>query len=195
LTVATETGSGDRLEMTYDAEGHRTQLREVTAGVLTRTRDLRYQGSLIVEEKVTDAAHPSGAVVRSYTVTEAGQIVSLTIPAGEPGVGAYLVTWNGHGDALALWRHNGDGTLTLANSYTYSTWGTPATATHNGIGDLGFRFLYVGSGDVQWDGFSGAGLLYMHARHYGPAIGRFLQPDPSAAETKGPSRNDSISQW
>jgi RHS repeat-associated protein len=77
-------------------------------------------------------------------------------------------------------RHGG--TLTLANSYTYSTWGTPTTATHNGIADLGFRFLYVGAQDVQWDDFSGAGLTYMHARTYLAAIGRFLQPDPEATE-------------
>ena len=36
---------------------------------------------------------------------------------------------------------------------------------------------------MQWDDFTGAGLLYMHARHYSPLTGRFLQPDPSAAET------------
>ena len=82
LTVATETASGDRLEMSYDGEGHRTQgLREVTAGTLTLTRDLRYQGDAIVEEKVTDAGHPSGTIVRTYTVTDAGQVVSVTIPA------------------------------------------------------------------------------------------------------------------
>ena len=176
LTTATETATGDRLEMAYDAAGHRTQLREYTAGVLTRTRDLRYQGDAIVEESV------AGTVVRSYSVTDAGQVVSMTIPAGQSSAGVYLPTWNGHGDALALWRMESDGTLTLANSYTYSTWGRPTTATHNGIPDLGFRFLYVGASDVQWDDFSGAGLQYMHARHYSPLTGRFLQPDPSAAE-------------
>lgn len=184
---AASTASGDRLEMAYDADGHRTQLREVTAGTLTRTRDLRYQGDAIVEERVTDAAHPAGAVVRTYTVTDTGQVVSMTIAAGEPGADptvprTYLPTWNGHGDALALWRLEDDGTLSLANSFTYTTWGRPTTATHNGIGDLGFRLLYVGAQDVQWDDFSGAGLLYMHARHYSPLTGRFLQPDPSAAE-------------
>jgi hypothetical protein len=51
--------------MSYDGEGHGTQLREVTSGTLTRTRDLRYQGDAMVEEKVTDAAHPSGAIVRT----------------------------------------------------------------------------------------------------------------------------------
>ena len=120
--------------MAYDAAGHRTQLREYTAGVLTRTRDLRYQGDAIVEESV------AGTVVRFYSVTDAGQVVSMTIPAGQSSAGVYLPTWNGHGDALALWRMESGGTPTLANSYTYSTWGRPTTATHNGIPDLGFRF-------------------------------------------------------
>jgi len=113
---------------------------------------------------------------------ESGRITKLTVPAGEPAAGTYLVTWNGHGDALAVQRIEGDGTLTLANSYTYSTWGTPTTATYNSIADLGFRYLYVGAAGVQWDDFSGLGLQYMQARHYSPRIGRFLQPDPSALD-------------
>ncbi|MES2209514.1 MAG: RHS repeat-associated core domain-containing protein [Chloroflexota bacterium] len=131
-----------------------------------------------------DAAHPAGAVVRSYVVDDGGSVVKLVIPGGEPGAGTYLPTWNGHGDALALWRlaDDGTGTLSLANSYTYGTWGTPTTAVHNGIADLGFRFLYVGEFDVQWDNAFGLGLLYMHARTYSPALGRFLQPDPDRSE-------------
>ncbi len=61
----------------------------------------------------------------------------------------------------------------------FSTWGQPTAATHNSIGDLGFRFLYVGAADVQLDNAFGLGLTYMHARHYSSALGRFLQPDPS----------------
>jgi RHS repeat-associated protein len=106
----------------------------------------------------------------------------MTIPAGETGAGTYLVTWNGHGDALALWRIETSGALTLANSFTYTTWGAPTTSTHNGIADLGFRFTYVGEFDVQWDNVHNLGLAYMHARHYSPALGRFLQPDPDASE-------------
>ncbi len=105
----------------------------------------------------------------------------MTIPSGGS-AGTYLATWNGHGDALALWRVEADGTTTLANSFTYDTWGQPTTTTHSGIADLGFRFLYVGEFDVQWDDSFGLGLLYMHARHYSPSLGRFLQPDPIAAE-------------
>jgi RHS repeat-associated protein len=114
-------------------------------------------------------------------VDDAGAPVKLTIAAGS-GAGTYLVTWNGHGDALGLWAINGDGTLTLANSFTYATWGAPSVATHNGYPDLGFRFRYVGRSDVQWDDVHGLGLYYMHARHYSPTLGRFLQPDPAAEE-------------
>ncbi|MDH4283312.1 MAG: RHS repeat-associated core domain-containing protein, partial [Myxococcales bacterium] len=56
---------------------------------------------------------------------------------------------------------------------------------HNSIGDLGFRYLYVGAADVQWDDAFGLDLLYMHARHYHPALGRFLTPDPARAEANG----------
>jgi RHS repeat-associated protein len=100
------------------------------------------------------------------------------------------VAWNGHGDALSLLRITADGTTELANSVTYSTWGLPTVdGSHdnraNGgadYGDLGFRYLYVGEFDVQWDNAFGLGLHYMHARHYAPALGRFLQPDPDGLE-------------
>lgn len=134
-----------------------------------------------MEETLTDSTH-SGVVVRSYITDEDGGIVKAVVANGEPDAGTYVVTWSGHGDALALWRHNADGTLTLANSFTYDSWGRPATSTHNGISDLGFRFLYVGRADVQWDDAFNLGLAYMHARHYSPTLGRFIQPDPTRAE-------------
>lgn len=179
---ATCAAGSDKVEMTYDGEGHRTQLKTTSAAGGVATRDFRYQGGAIVEERLTDAGHPTGTVVRSYITDESGGTVKVIVPAGESDAGTYLVTWNGHGDALALWREESDGSLLLANSFTYDTWGTPSTATHNGVADLGFRFLYVGRADVQWDDVFGLGLLYMHARHYDPTLGRFVQPDPSATE-------------
>jgi RHS repeat-associated protein len=115
-------------------------------------------------------------------VTDAGGTIGKVIVPSGASAGTYLPTWNGHGDAMALYRIETDGSLTLANSYTYSTWGSPTTATHNGIADLGFRFLYVGAHDVQWD--AELGLHYMHARHYSPTLGRFLQPDPSRLDAQ-----------
>lgn len=108
-----------------------------------------------------------GILARTYVTDEAGRIVKVCDPdcTGTQ----YLVTYNGHGDALALWRIESAGTLTLANSFSYSTWGTPTTTVAAGFSDLGFRFLYVGAHDVQWDNAFGLGLLYLHARHYSPS--------------------------
>jgi hypothetical protein len=66
-----------------------------------------FQGDAIVQDKLTDAGHPSGTVIRSYVVDDAGSIVKLTVPTGETGAGAYLVTSNGHGAALTWdWFHS-----------------------------------------------------------------------------------------
>jgi hypothetical protein len=130
------------------------------------TTDLRYQDGAVVQE-VT-----SKGITRTFTVDEAGTIVKVVI-TGDAAAnnGTYLVTWNGHGDALALWKIDlSTGALTLANSYTYTSWGTPTTITHNGIGNLGFRYLYVGKYGVAWDGFASANLLHMGARHYSAAL-------------------------
>lgn len=170
-------GARCRVAYVYDGDGHRTQIRKFVSGngTPTETWDFRYQGDAIVEERL------NGAVQRTYLVDEAGAIVKVTIPSGGS-AGTYLVTWNGHGDALGLWKIEATGALTLANSYTYTTWGVPATATHNGIPDLAFRFLYVGQHDVQWDNIYALSLHYMHARHFAPTLARFLQPDPVQAE-------------
>jgi RHS repeat-associated protein len=166
----------DKVEFTYDGEGHRTKIVATAAGGAVTTTDFRYQRDAVVEEKV------NGTVVRQFVTDESGAISKLIVPSGQADAGTYIVNWNGHGDALNLLRVNADGTTTLANSFTYSTWGAPTTSTHNGIADLGFRYLYVGQGDVQWDNAFGLGLMYMHARHYAPILGRNLEPDPIAAD-------------
>jgi RHS repeat-associated protein len=183
---ATCATTADKLEMVYDAEGRRTKLISDPAGApLATTREFRYQGDAIVEEQV------DGIVSRSYLVDESGSVVQMVIPAGQPEpAGTYLVTWNGHGDALALYRLKPDGSLEIANSFTYGSWGLPASKIDHlnsananlPYGDLGFRFLYVGEFDVQWDRELGLDLYYMHARHYSPATARFIQPDPDRSE-------------
>jgi len=170
-------GTGfDRVDFEYDGEGHRTKITETPASGSAVVWTFRYQGDAIVAE------YKDGTLHREYVTDDTGTISKVIVPAGQTGAGTYLVTWNGHGDALALYRIESSGSLTLANSYTYGTWGKPTTATHNSIADLGFRFLYVGAADVHWDSAYGLDLLYMHARHYSPSLGRFLQPDPSRHE-------------
>jgi RHS repeat-associated protein len=141
-----------------------------------------YQGDTVTSEVATTG---TTVVTRTFTTDEAGAIIKVavaTTPTAGADDGTYLVTWNGHGDALGLAEINADGTLTAAATITYSTWGAPNITAEPGYGPLGFRYLYVGRFDVQWDNFGGAGLQYMHARHYSSEFGRFLQPDPSRAE-------------
>jgi RHS repeat-associated protein len=173
----------DKLAFTYDGEGHRTSIVATDAASTVTTTEFRYAGDAVVEESV------NGTVARRFVTDESGAISKLIIPSGA-NAGTYLVTWNGHGDALNLLRVKSDGTTELANSFTYSTWGTPTVdGTHpnsahanTAYGDLGFRYLYVGQFDVQWDNTFGLGLHYMHARHYAADLGRFMQPDPEALE-------------
>jgi RHS repeat-associated protein len=179
------TGSGfARLDLTYDGEGHRTRLVETTSGGTVTTTTFTYGGDVVVREVTTGAA----TITRTFVTDEAGAIVKVTI-SGDPVSlhnGTYLVTWNGHGDAQALAKVDpGTGTLTPANRYTYTTWGTPTTTTLNGYADLRFRYLYVGQYGVTWDHTASVptGFHYMRARHYSPEFGRFLQPDPSRLET------------
>lgn len=174
---ATCASGSDKVEFTYDGQGHRTKIVATAASGTVTTTEFRYQNGAVVEERV------NGTVVRQFVTDEASSISKLVVPAGQTDAGTYLVTWNGHGDALNLLRVNADGTTTLANSFTYDSWGKATTATHSSIGDLGFRYLYVGQFDVQWDDTFGLGLHYMHARHYSPVLGRFLQPDPHELET------------
>jgi RHS repeat-associated protein len=164
--------------MRYDADGRRVELVTRPNGQSATTTTFRYQGSSIAQEYVGT----SPVLSRTYVTDEAGSIVKFCDPDCSGSNPQYLVTWNGHGDAMAIWRINADGSLTLANSFTYTTWGTPTTTTHNGIADKGFRFLYVGRYGVASDNALGLGLHHMGVRHYSPALGRFLQPDPSAAE-------------
>ncbi len=169
-------GSGfDRVDWLYDGEGHRTRITETASGGAVTVTDLRYQGDAVVQESV------GGSVTRTYALDDAGRIVEVCDPDCGSGT-VYVVAWSGHGDATGLWRRNGDGSLALANSYTYSTWGTPATTVAAGFSDLRFRYLWVGASDVQWDNQFGLGRYYMHARSYSPSLGRFLQPDPARAD-------------
>ena len=172
--------SGDLVTMRYDGEGRRVELVTRPNGGAATTTTFRDQGSAIAQELTGTGTL---TLVRTYLTDEAGTIVKVCDPDCTGTNPSYLVTYNGHGDALALWRIEANGSLTLANSYTYSTWGAPTTATHNAYPDLGYRYLYVGAQGVAWDNALGLGLLHMGARHYSPTLGRFLQPDPSALET------------
>jgi len=182
--------------------GRRTSITSA-GGWQSTTTELRYVDGRIGAE-YTSTCDINGCTTpvlsRSYVTDESGAVVKMTIPNG-PDAGTYLVTWNGHGDALNLLRIDG-GVLTTANSFSYNSWGSATVHTHNGFGNLGFRYRYVGQHGVQDDAVHGLPLLLMGARHYAPELGRFIQPDPSALEDNAysyagnnPTRMDPDGTW
>ncbi|MDQ3691266.1 MAG: hypothetical protein M3406_14790, partial [Chloroflexota bacterium] len=181
--LACSSGS-QRFYFTYDADGRRTKIVDAAGGVSTTT-ELRYTADGHISAEYTHTCDINGCSVpvltREYVTAESGAIVKMTVPAEEPDAGTYLVSWNGHGDALNL-IHVAKGRATLANSFTYDTWGDSGVTVHNGFGDLGFRFRYVGQFGVQDDTVHGLPLVLMGARHYSPDLGRFIQPDPARLE-------------
>ncbi len=177
-------GTPARLDFTYDGSGHRIRIVETPSGAspTTMTTNFAYDGNTVISETATSSSGP--ITTRTFTTDEAGAIHKMTVVTTGGGSttddGTYLIAYNGHGDAIGLAEIDAtDGHLTPAARIIYSTWGTPTVTAQSGYGALGFRYLYVGRFDVQWDDFAAAGLHFMHARHYSPEFGRFLQPDPS----------------
>ena len=91
--------------VSYDGEGRRVEL--VTRPNLgsDTTTTFRYQGSALAQELV------GASVSRTYVTDESGRIVKVCDPDCSGSYPQYLVTWNGHGDALALWRIETTGAL------------------------------------------------------------------------------------
>ena len=76
---------------------------------------------------------------------------------------------DGPGSTTQLVESDGD----VANTYTYDVWGALRSST----GTTANQFDFTGE---QSDHNANRGLVYLRARHYDPALGRFLSRDPMA---------------
>ena len=125
-----------QVQFTYDGDGHRTQIQEYTSGTLTTTRDFIYQGDSIVQEKT------NGTLSREYIDDEQGTIIKFCDPnCTQPDDDLPRDVERPRRRPRRVEDRSLDGALTLANSYTYSSWGAPTTTVAGGFSDLGLRFL------------------------------------------------------
>lgn len=149
---------------TYDAAG-----RMVRAQSITATLVYTYNGDGLLVSK------SAGGQTTRYTWDLAvglPQILGDGSTLYVPGVGEwsaaqgwvyYLI------DGLGSVRQLADSQGYIVQRYTYGPFGEPQAAE----GTRTSRLRYTGE---QWDGDTG--LVYLRARWYDPAVGRFTTPDP-----------------
>ena len=141
--------------LSYDAYG---RLRQ-TAYVAGATSNLLYDGDALVGEYDT-----AGTTQRRY-IHGANQDEPLVWYEGSTTANKYWLYADGLGSVIAT----ADSTGTAATAFTYGPYGEPGNLA-------GVRFRYTGK---QLLNLGTKGIYYSKARMYSPALGRFLQTDPT----------------
>lgn len=143
----------------YNAFG--TMVSRTDSGVETRFLTSYSTDLPVVLEEYT----PAGAVIASYTY-------GLEVESRKNGG---TRTWyHADADGNVLYRTNAAGVVVGENRYT--AFGSPTQST-------GESQPYTFDGE-RYD--SGTGLTYLRARHYDPAAGVFLSPDPIMGDPREP---------
>ncbi|WP_295440795.1 DUF6531 domain-containing protein [uncultured Thiodictyon sp.] len=152
--IQSGTGAG-RTTYRYDGLGRR--LERIRGGTATRYL-LDTAGSLSQVMAETDGAGQP----RAWYVSGLGLVSRI---GADGSVRYYLPDARGSTAALT------DGTGQVTDTYAYDPFGAQSRAT----GSTPNPFRYIGRYGLMDDG---GGLLYVRARYYEPATGRFLSQDP-----------------
>jgi RHS repeat-associated protein len=144
---------------TYAYRGDGMRVAKTVSGVTTR---YRYDGQMGIEDTDTNGN------VKQYGVGARG-IDSITNPAA----GVMYPIYDGQGNMAATICRSGTNSFSLANQRSYDAWGLVRFGS--GAGDPTGRYC-ANLGHKQDDE---SGLIYMRARYYEPASGRFISEDPS----------------
>jgi len=146
---------GNLTSYAYDALGNRLE-KTANSAVTGYINDINRLSPVVVAE--TDS---SGTIV-SYYVYGMGLVSKITSDGS-----AYYYHYDGLGSIVALT----DGSQNLVNKYAYDPFGEVLKSTEGTPNP----FRYAGRYGVMDEG---NGMLYMRARYYDPAIGRFINKDP-----------------
>jgi RHS repeat-associated protein len=149
--LATESGT-PLATYAYDSEGRRVQ-KQVAGGTTTQYC-YNSRGQILAE-------YENGSLARWYVY---GPGIDEPICMIRADGTIYYYHFDGLGSVAGM----SDATGNLAERYSYDAFGEPNRASA-----LGNPYMFTGR---EYDQESG--LYYYRARHYQPAFGRFLQPDP-----------------
>ncbi len=155
LTSVTLPGTGGTLAFKYDGLGRRVQ-KAFSLGSTTTTTNYLYDGYNAVAD-----VDQNGIVLARY---EHGPNVDQPLAQLRSGTTSYYEA-DGLGSITSLSTSTG----TLANTYTYDSFGNLTAST----GSVANRFQYTAR---EFD--SETGLYFYRARYYSPSTGKFLSEDP-----------------
>jgi RHS repeat-associated protein len=155
LTSVTLPGSSGTVSFKYDPFGHRIQKAFTQSGTTTTTNYL-YDSDNLIEE-----VDPNGNVLARYTQT---QDIDEPLAMLRSGTTSYY-----NADALGSVTSLANGAGTLAQTYTFDSFGTTTASS----GALTNPFRFTGR---EFD--SESSLYFMRARYFDPTTGRFISEDP-----------------
>ena len=194
------------LEFRYDYLGRRVQKRviDVTLGGEISCRRLLYDGWNLIAEFAAPGGTLCGALLRSYTwgldivntMATAGGVGALLQIADHPSGKAYLPTYDGNGNIIALINAaaSGESAGAIAAVYEYGPFGEPlrAQTLDPTVTDNAFRF------STKWTDLE-TGLVYYGRRYYDPKNGRFINRDPieeaGGINLYGFCGNNAVNRW
>ncbi len=151
LTSVTLPGSGGTVTFKYDPMGRR--IEKVSP---TTTSIFAYDGDNLIEE-----TNSSGVAVARYSQTEN---VDEPLAMLRSSATSYY-----HADGLGSVTSLSNATGTLANTYTYDSFGNLTATT----GTLSNPFRYTAR---EFD--NETGLYFFRARYFDPQVGKFISEDP-----------------
>jgi RHS repeat-associated protein len=154
LTSVTLPSSGGSVSFKYDPLGRRIQ-KVYTTGSTTTTTNYLYDGESDIEE-----VNASGSIVARYTQ---GRNVDEPLAESRSSATSFY-EGDGLGSITSLTNSSGS----IANAYTYDSFGTATASSGSIINSI----RYTGR---EFDGETG--LYYYRSRYLDPSVGRFLSED------------------
>jgi RHS repeat-associated protein len=148
----------------FTASGLRMRQRTFFASSLVVDDDYVWDAGARLPVVLQDVRDPSSGSTTTTTYLYGLGLIAQT-ESGSGNTHFYLA--NGLGSTTELVESDGD----VANTYTYDVWG----ALRSSSGSVGNQFDFTGE---QADHTANRGLVYLRARFYDPALGRFLSRDP-----------------
>ncbi len=176
-------------EAKYDAFGNRVWAQFQSANGTTRQRYYLYEGDTLVAE-----LDEFGTVVAEYVWGQLGPVARIERVAGQfyPVYRVQLYVLDGLGHVRGLVGCNDAGSWRYEQTYDYDSWGN---LLNSGVPSQPFLW----NGAYGYEYIPATGLYHVGAREYDPRTGRWLQRDPSDAESGDPNSyrfcgNDPVNQ-